>query len=110
MQVIIEDEYLKALFNNGFAPRKPKFNVEVERKFISRVIQMEQAANTNDLRAIKSLHFEKLSGKLEGKHSVRINGAFRIIFRIEKEANDVRIEIIYIEELSIIIHSYGKRI
>jgi proteic killer suppression protein len=100
VRVIIEDEYLKLLFNDGYAPGKPKFNAEVEKKFIARVIQMEQANNTNDLRALKSLHFEKLSGSLEGKYSVRINQAFRIIFRVEKDGSDVRVEILFIEELS----------
>jgi len=100
MRVIIEDEYLKALFVNGHSVGKPRFNKEIEEKFIKRVIQIEQAANTNDLRALKSLHFEKLSGNLADKYSVRINDAFRIILRIEKDGNNIRVEIIYIEELS----------
>ena len=100
MRVIIEDEYLWQLFDNGYSVGKPQFNKEVENKFISRVIQMEQAANTNDLRALKSLHFEKLSGKFDGKYSIRINYSFRVIFRIEKDGNNVRLEVICIEELS----------
>jgi len=100
MRVIIEDEYLKALFANGHSVGKPRFNKEIEEKFIRRVIQIEQAANTNDLRMIKSLHFEKLSGNLAHKYSIRINDAFRIIFRIEKDGNNTRVEIIYIEELN----------
>lgn len=100
MRVIIEDEYLKALFVNGKTLGKPKFNRDVELKFISRVLQISNAYNTNDLRSIGSLHFEKLSGSLEGKYSIRINKAFRIIFRIEKEDDNIRLEIICIEELS----------
>ncbi len=100
MRVIIEDEYLKELFDKGFTVGKPQFNKEVEEKFVTRITQMEQAANTNDLRALKSLHFEKLSGKLDGKYSIRVNYSFRIIFRIEKNGNDMRLEIICIEELS----------
>ena len=100
MRIIIEDEYLKSLYQNGLSIGKPKFNQEIELKFIRRVIQMEQAINTNDLRALKSLHFEKLSGKFNGKYSIRVNEAFRIIFRIEKDNNNIRIEVICIEELS----------
>ena len=100
MQVIIEDEYLKTLYEYGSGLSKPKFNTEVEKKFISRVIQIEQAKNTNDLRALKSLHFEKLIGDLAGKYSIRINQTFRIIFRIEKDGNNVRVEIIHGEEPS----------
>jgi proteic killer suppression protein len=72
----------------------------VSLKFIRRVTQIEQATNANDLRALKSLHFEKLSGKLENRYSIRINIAFRIIFRIEKDGNDIRLEVIGIEELN----------
>jgi len=99
MRVIIEDGYLKALFNGNFTG-KPQFNREVELGFIRRITQMENAVNTSDLRAIGSLHFEKLSGKFDGKYSIRVNKAFRIIFRVEKDGNNVRLEVICVEELS----------
>jgi plasmid maintenance system killer protein len=88
------------LFANVYSTGKPRFNKEIEDKFIKKVIQIEQAGNTNDLRALKSLHFEKLSGKLNDKYSVHVNEAFRIILRIEKDGNNTRVEIIYIEELN----------
>jgi proteic killer suppression protein len=100
MRVIIEDDYLANLYINGKTIGKPKFNRDIELGFIKRVIQIEQAVNTNTLRALKSLHFEKLSGKLSDKYSIRINDGFRIIFRIEKDGDNLRVEIIYIEELS----------
>jgi proteic killer suppression protein len=100
MRVIIEDEYLEHLFVNGQSKGKPKFSQEVERTFIKRVIQISSAQNTNDLRAIKSLHFEKLSGDYAGKHSIRVNDSYRVILRIEKEAENLRIEIVCIEELT----------
>lgn len=100
MRVIIEDEYLAILFKNGKSEGKPRFNRDIELGFIKRVIQMEQSQNTVALRTIKSLHFEKLSGRLEGKYSIRINKAFRIIFRVEKEGNNMKLEIICIEELN----------
>ncbi len=100
MRVIIEDEYLVLLYKNGETSGKPKFNKEIELGFIKRVNQMEQAINTNTLRALKSLHFEKLSGNLSGKYSIRINEAFRIIFRVEKDGNNTRLEVICIEELN----------
>lgn len=100
MRVVIEDDYLANLYKIGKSVGKPKFNHEIEKGFIKRVVQMEQAQNTNNLRSLKSLHFEKLTGDLEGKFSVRINLAFRVVFRIEKEDNNTRIEIIYIEELN----------
>lgn len=100
MRVIIEDEYLVSLYSTGKSVGKSRFNQEIEQAFIKRIIQIEQAQNTNNLRSLKSLHFEKLSGNLEGKYSIRVNLAFRIAFRIEKDGNDTRIEIICIEELN----------
>jgi proteic killer suppression protein len=100
VKVIIEDGYLVSLYKNGKSTGKPKFNNDIELGFIKRVIQIEEVQNTNDLHAIKSLHFEKLSGKLDGKYSIRINKAFRIIFRIEKNGENTRLEIICIEELN----------
>lgn len=100
MKVIIEDEYLARLYQNTKPDGKSKYNSDIEAGFIKRVIQIEQAPNTQTLRTIKSLHFEKLSGKLEGKYSVRVNKAYRIVFRIEKDNLDVRIEIICIEEMN----------
>lgn len=100
MRVIIEDEYLAKLYVNGKTDGKPKFSKDIEFGFIKRVVQIEQAVNTNTLRALKSLHFEKLSGNLEGKYSIRVNKGFRIILRVEKDGDNVRLEIICIEELN----------
>jgi len=100
MRVIIEDEYLINLYVNGKTVGKPKFSKEIELAFIKRVNQMEQADNTNTLRELKSLHFEKLSGNLAGKYSIRVNKGFRIVFRVEKDGNNVQLEVICIEELN----------
>lgn len=100
MKVIIEDVYLAELYKNGKSEGKPKFNIEIELGFIKRVAQMEQAENTNTLRLLKSLHFEKLSGDLDGKYSVRVNRAFRIIFRVEKDGHNIKLQVICIEDLN----------
>ena len=43
------------------------------------------AANENDIRAMKSLHFEKLSGARRGQYSLRLNKQYRLIIQIEKD-------------------------
>ena len=100
MRAIIEDDYLEYLFVHGKSKGKPRFSHDIERIFIKRVLQISSAQNVNDLRAIKSLHFEKLSGNMDGKYSIRVNNGFRIILRIEKEVDNVRIEIVCIEEMN----------
>lgn len=97
MQVIIEDDYLEWVIRNGKETGKPKFPIEVISGFLRRIAQMKSAKDSNDLRAIKSLHFEKLSGTRRGRYSIRVNKGWRIIFRID---NNERIEILAVEELS----------
>lgn len=100
MKVVIEDEYLAKLFSKGKSEGKPKFSLVIERSFIKRVIQIEQAQNLNNLRSLKSLHLEKLTGDLEGKYSIRVNLSYRIVFRVEIDRNNIRIQVICIEELN----------
>lgn len=99
MIVMIEDDYLRDLFV-GKPKGKPRFSPEVIRGFQKCIVKMKHAQHSNDLRSIKSLHFEKLSGDLKGKYSVRVNNAYRIVFRLETEGNRERVEIIFVEELN----------
>jgi len=100
MQVIIEDHFLGEVANYNKVTGKSPFPDEVIKAFKKRLYQIRQAKNTADLRAIKSLHFEKLKGKkYEGKYSIRLNISYRLIFRIEN--NEIsRLEIICIEEIN----------
>jgi proteic killer suppression protein len=47
-----------------------------------RKLQLIDDANTEaDLRVPPSNHFERLSGKLEGFHSIRVNDQWRLVFK-----------------------------
>jgi toxin HigB-1 len=46
---------------------------------------IESAINETDIRAFKSLHFEKLSGNRTGQVSLRLNKQYRLIVQIEKD-------------------------
>ncbi|UOE47902.1 type II toxin-antitoxin system RelE/ParE family toxin [Mucilaginibacter sp. SMC90] len=77
---------------------KQAYSPEVILSFQKRIFQMKSAKNTQDLRLIKPLHFEKLKEKrYKGKYSVRLSGAFRLIFGIDKLGG---VEIIEIDEIS----------
>jgi toxin HigB-1 len=43
------------------------------------------ATNENDIRAFKSLRFEKLSGERRGQYSLRLNKQYRLIIQIETD-------------------------
>jgi proteic killer suppression protein len=96
MQVKIYDDFLVEVATGTHG--KLPFPSEVAIGFRKRLVQINQAESTQDLRNLKSLHFEKLKGKrYEDKYSIRINQSYRIIFHIDKHNG---VEIIGIEEIS----------
>lgn len=64
--------------------------------FFKRMQQIKAAPHENDLRANKSLRFEKLNG-YDNKYSIRINDQWRIIFHTEKNGTCT---VLKIEEIS----------
>jgi proteic killer suppression protein len=63
-------------FNGGLAEN-------LVRAFRMRMQLIRAAANENDLRAVKSLHFEKLKGDRKHQYSIRLNNQFRLILEFE---------------------------
>ena len=98
MIIIFTDNYLEELSKDERLPGKQKFSDEIIKAFRMRIFQIKNAKSSHDLRNIKSLHFEKLKEKrYDGKYSIRLNQAYRIIFGINKQGN---VEVISIEEIS----------
>lgn len=65
-----------------------------------RKLQMLDDAETDlDLRSPPSNHFEKLSGNLAGKHSIRINQKWRLVF--DWDASRAEVNNVYLDD-----HSY----
>jgi toxin HigB-1 len=101
MIVKIEDPSLGELVGETKVYGKLPYPAEVIKAFKKRVFEIKNARNTQDLRNIKSLHFEKLKEKkYEGKYSIRLNIAYRMIFRIENLEGNERVEVICIEEIN----------
>ena len=76
---------------NGIQSRKLPADIQDVARRKLRMIN--NAQNINDLRIPPANHLEKLSGNLEGFHSIRINRQWRIIFRWEND-NAFELEII----------------
>jgi len=53
--------------------------------FFEAMAIIANAASEADIRAMKSLHFEKLSGDRAGQHSLRLNKQYRLIVQIEED-------------------------
>jgi proteic killer suppression protein len=74
------------------------FSVSLVKKFRMRMQSIRAAADENDLRAMKSNHFEKLKGDRKGDYSIRLNDQFRLTFQIEKTDDGNQIVVLDIED------------
>ncbi len=64
----------------------------VERQAQKRLLILNEATSTNDLRALPSNRFEALEGDRKGQYSIRINDRWRICFTFaEGDAENVEI-------------------
>ena len=59
---------------------------------------LRQARDERDIRAMKSLAFEKLKGDRKGEHSVRLNDQWRLVLRIDEECEPRELIILSIED------------
>ena len=73
-----------------------RFPTGVVDSFFDAMAIIDSAATENDIRAFKSLHFEKLSGPRSGQYSLRLNKQFRLIIEIIK---DIEGKLIWIIEI-----------
>lgn len=64
-----------------------KYPAEVVRMFRRRMQFISAANDERDIRAMKSLRLEKLSGDLRGMHSIRINDQWRLTLRFVKRSD-----------------------
>ncbi|MGA2582961.1 MAG: type II toxin-antitoxin system RelE/ParE family toxin [Tepidisphaeraceae bacterium] len=64
-----------------------RLGINVFRAFVQKVQILANAESEADLYAIKSLHFEKLSGDRQGQRSIRLNKQFRLVFTIHRTAD-----------------------
>lgn len=64
----------------------PRLGPEITRAFRKKVAYLEEAESETDLRNYKALRLEKLRGGRAGQHSIRLNRQWRLILRIESDA------------------------
>jgi proteic killer suppression protein len=75
-----------------------KYPAEVIDAFFEAMETIQAAKDERDLYALKGFHFEKLSGKRKGEHSLRLNKQFRLIVAFEKDAEGKFVLVIDIED------------
>ena len=96
MEVCFEDDDLERLeADDAYTAGLPQAVVKAFRK---RMQHIRAAVDERDIRSWASLHFEKLSGKRRGQHSMRLNDQYRLIIEVESTASKRTVRIIKIED------------
>jgi len=99
MEIHFNNSYLEKLYAGLPVSGKPKYNDDVIEKFCKKVIILQNAENTTELKQIRSLNFEALKGDKKGLYSIRVDLKYRLEFSIEKDKLSLK-EIVIIEDLS----------
>lgn len=92
MIVSFRDEWLRAFFvDNAHSRRIP---ADMESRLFRKLQMIDDATTDQDLR-VPPRHFEKLRGRLDEFHSIRVNNRWRLIFRWNGaggEASDIYLD------------------
>jgi len=91
MIISFADKETQKVFQQVLSTKLP---IDIQRIALRKLIMIDNAASLNDLRVPPSNHLEKLSGKLKGKWSIRINNQWRICLtpiNSGKDYSDVQI-------------------
>jgi proteic killer suppression protein len=73
------DDWLRAFFVDDV--RTLNIPSDLESRLFRKLQMLDDATTDQDLRVPPSNHFEKLRGKLDDFHSIRVNKQWRLIFQ-----------------------------
>lgn len=100
MIIRFENLYLEKLFQSKPVSGKPRYSNEVVQKFKKKVLLLQAANNTAELRVVRSLNLEALKGNLKGFYSIRVDLSYRLIITIDKDETITVDEIITVYDLN----------
>ena len=96
MRFRFRDKVLKRLYSDkNFGGG---FSNEVVKAYRKRMALVRAAPDERDFYAMKSLHYEKLSGDRKSQRSMRLNDQWRLILEIEETAAGRTATIVAIED------------
>jgi toxin HigB-1 len=78
-------------FNAGFSPA-------IVKAYRKRMQAIRAAVDERAFYALKSLHYEKLSGNRSHQHSMRLNRQWRLILELKKRDNATVVFVVGIED------------
>jgi proteic killer suppression protein len=82
------DGWLEDFFENDKSSKK--IPADISDRLFRKLQMIDDAVSDKDLRVPPSNHFEKLSGRLKGWHSIRGNGQWRLIFQWDGERGEAQ--------------------
>ena len=77
MIISFADKETEKIFEQIVSTKLP---IDIQKIALRKLVMIDNAVSLNDLRVPPSNHLEKLSGKLKGKWSIRVNNQWRICF------------------------------
>jgi proteic killer suppression protein len=93
MIVSFNEEWLRVFFVDDV--RSWNIPPDLEGRLFRKLQMIDDATSDQDMRSPPSNHFEKLHGRLDGFHSIRVNSQWRLIFRWDGglgEASDIYLD------------------
>ena len=96
MRVVFLDKKLEALYTHEKGAHR--VDPAVLEAFFEVVAAVQAAKDPQDLRALKSLHYEKLKGDRKRDRSLRLHKAWRLIVREQRDGQGIYIEIVEIDD------------
>ena len=83
------DKETEKIYYQSYSRKLPQ---AVQRIGLRKLIMMDGARSTDDLRVPPANHLDLLQGDYKGLYSIRINDQYRIVFRLKNDdIYDVRI-------------------
>ena len=96
MRFEFDDDKLAALYTDEKGAHK--YPVGVVDSFFEVMDHIKAANNEQDLRAFKSLRFERLSGQRKHQHSLRLNDQYRLVVELQDDERGKFLLIISLED------------
>jgi len=96
VRVVFLDKKLEALYAHEKGAQR--LDPAVFEAFLEVVAVVQAAKDPQDLRALKSLHYEKLKGDRRGDRSLVLHRGQRLIVREQRDDQGMYIEIVKIDD------------
>jgi len=102
MEIIFKKPYLEDLYQGIVKPYKEyKSNPQLVKQYVHKINTLKSVTRIEQLYQIKSLHYEKKEGNLNGVSAIYVNKQYRILFNeVASTSGDLTIDVLEIEDLS----------